>query len=101
MNKMLKRIVSVICSLAMIVSSITFCPETKVGAADVDFKSLAYTTVTEKMDSTYGYYIVRNTITGVSNSLYFYHTNYMQITGNVNSKLGNQTITVTDDSGTN
>lgn len=101
MNKMLKRIVSVICSLAMIVSSITFCPKTKVGAADVDFKSLAYTTVTQPMDSTYGYYIVRNTITGVSNDLFFYNTNYMQITGNGNSKLSNQTITVTDDSGAN
>lgn len=81
-----------ICTIAMIVTSITVYNPREV-KADADYSTLTFTKVTESMDSTYAYCITDNTLIDFG-KLNFYGVNYMQVIGSGNSKMDEATVTI-------
>lgn len=91
-SKRKQGILAIICTIAMIVTSITVYNPREV-KADADYSTLTFTKVTEKMDSTYAYCITDNTLIDFG-KLNFYGVNYMQVIGSGNSKMDEATVTI-------
>lgn len=89
-SKRKQGILAIICTIAMIVTSITVYNPREV-KADADYSTL--TKVTESMDSTYAYCITDNTLIDFG-KLNFYGVNYMQVIGSGNSKMDEATVTI-------
>ena len=60
-SKRKQGILAIICTIAMIVTSITVYNPREV-KADADYSTLTFTKVTESMDSAYAYCITDNTL---------------------------------------
>ena len=91
-SKRKQGILAIICTIAMIVTSITVYNPREV-KADADYSTLTFTKVTESMDSTYAYCITDNTLIDFG-KLNFYGVNYMQVIGSGNSKMDEATVTI-------
>ena len=91
-SKRKQGILAIICTIAMIVTSITVYNPREV-KADTDYSTLTFTKVTEPMDSTYAYCITDNTLIDFG-KLNFYGVNYMQVIGSENSKMNEATVTI-------
>jgi hypothetical protein len=91
-SKRKQGILAIICTIAMIVTSITVYNPREV-KADTDYSTLTFTKVTESMDSTYAYCITDNTLIDFG-KLNFYGVNYMQVIGSGNSKMDEATVTI-------
>lgn len=91
-SKRKQGILAIICTIAMIVTSITVYNPREV-KADTDYSTLTFTKVTEPMDSTYAYCITDNTLIDFG-KLNFYGVNYMQVIGSGNSKMNEATVTI-------
>ena len=91
-SKRKQGILAIICTIAMIVTSITVYNPREV-KADTDYSTLTFTKVTEPMDSTYAYCITDNTLIDFG-KLNFYSVNYMQVIGSGNSKMDEATVTI-------
>ena len=91
-SKRKQGILAIICTIAMIVTSITVYNPREV-KADADYSTLTFTKVTESMDSTYAYCITDNTLIDFG-KLNFYSVNYMQVIGSGNSKMDEATVTI-------
>lgn len=91
-KKRKQGILAIICTIAMIVTSITVYNPREV-KADTDYSTLTFTKVTEPMDSTYAYCITDNTLIDFG-KLNFYGVNYMQVIGSGNSKMDKATVTI-------
>ena len=91
-SKRKQGILAIICTIAMIVTSITVYNPREV-KADTDYSTLTFTKVTEPMDSTYAYCITDNTLIDFG-KLNFYGVNYMQVIGSGNSKMDEATVTI-------
>ncbi len=91
-SKRKQGILAIICTIAMIVTSITVYNPREV-KADTDYSTLTFTKVTESMDSTYAYCITDNTLIDFG-KLNFYGVNYMQVIGSGNSKMDKATVTI-------
>ena len=91
-SKRKQGILAIICTIAMIVTSITVYNPREV-KADTDYSTLTFTKVTEPMDSTYAYCITDNTLIDFG-KLNFYGVNYMQVIGSGNSKMDKATVTI-------
>lgn len=91
-SKRKQGILAIICTIAMIVTSITVYNPREV-KADADYSTLTFTKVTESMDSTYAYCITDNTLIDFG-KLNFYGVNYMQVIGSENSKMDEATVTI-------
>ena len=91
-SKRKQGILAIICTIAMIVTSITVYNPREV-KADTDYSTLTFTKVTEPMDSTYAYCITDNTLIDFG-KLKFYGVNYMQVIGSGNSKMDEATVTI-------
>lgn len=92
-SKRKQGILAIICTIAMIVTSITVYNPREAKAADTDYSALEFTKVTEAMDSTYAYCITDNTLIDFG-KLNFYGVNYMQVIGSGNSKMDEATVTI-------
>ena len=92
-SKRKQGILAIICTIAMIVTSITVYNPREAKAADTDYSALKFTKVTEAMDSTYAYCITDNTLIDFG-KLNFYGVNYMQVVGSENSKMNKATVTI-------
>ena len=92
-SKRKQGILAIICTIAMIVTSITVYNPREAKAADTDYSALKFTKVTEAMDSTYAYCITDNTLIDFG-KLNFYGVNYMQVVGSGNSKMDKATVTI-------
>ena len=92
-SKRKQGILAIICTIAMIVTSITVYNPREAKAADTDYSALKFTKVTEAMDSTYAYCITDNTLIDFG-KLKFYGVNYMQVVGSGNSKMDKATVTI-------
>lgn len=92
-SKRKQGILAIICTIAMIVTSITVYNPREAKAADTDYSALKFTKVTEAMDSTYAYCITDNTLIDFG-KLNFYGVNYMQVVGSENSKMDKATVTI-------
>ncbi|MCR5737933.1 MAG: hypothetical protein K6G64_09810 [Eubacterium sp.] len=92
-----RKIVAVMCAIALVISSMTIYKKKEVQAATA-FSSLNYTIV-DGMFTDVAYSVVPGSnLTGFG-SMDFYNENYMQVIGNGNSGLDEATLTVVDASG--
>lgn len=94
-SKRKQGILAIICTIAMIVTSITVYNPREVKAGD--YSTLTFEKVSvEGMDSTYAYCITDNDLKGFS-KLEFYTDgtfSYMKVIGSGDSKMKNATITI-------
>lgn len=95
MKGTMKRIVSILLALALVITSLNYTPKT-VSAAD--YSSLTFTEVSG-MDATYAYAVTDNSLVGYSR-LNFYGVYYMQIVGSGDSKMSSATITLNGETAT-
>lgn len=94
MKKKMKKIIAVVCAIAMVVSSMTIYSNTTVEAAD--YSTLEYTKVeVAGLTGTYAYCITNNSMTGFSHlNFYSAFSDLMQMKGSGDSQFAAATVTV-------
>lgn len=94
MKKKMKKIIAVVCAIAMVVSSMTIYSNTTAKAAD--YSTLEYTKVeVAGLTGTYAYCITNNSMTGFSHlNFYSAFSDLMQMIGSGDSKFAAATVTV-------
>lgn len=94
MKKKMKKIIAVVCAIAMVVSSMTIYSNTTAKADD--YSALEYTKVEAGgLTGTYAYCITNNSMTGFSHlNFYSAFSDLMQMIGSGDSKFAASTVTV-------
>lgn len=93
MNRQFKKIIAIVCSLALVVCSMTVYKST--AKAETDYSGLSFEKVTAEMDSTYEYCITENSLTGYGH-IGFYGNVFMMIYGSGDSKMTSNTVITID-----